>query len=96
MLKKLKLYATVAVLFTLLGTSINADMFDPLRPEEERELRGGEQRSVGLGFQEVETKGGDKRVEFKPLESLFGSRQSRENNRNNRYIERNRNYPSNR
>jgi hypothetical protein len=79
----------VAALFALLGiANINADAFDVLRPDDEREEPNGDQRSVGLGFVEVETKGGQKRTEFKPLESMFGgNRSSREERRSNRYYD---------
>ena len=83
MCKNYGLYAAAAV-FMLLSAGVQADWFDFMRPEGEREARNSEQRPVGPGLVEIETESGQTRTEVKPLESLFGGSRSRNDRRDNR------------
>ena len=82
MFKNNSLYALTA-LFALLSATIQADMFDVVRPPEQRAVPGGEKRPTAFpGLVEEETESGSE-VRVEPLEWLTGGRRS--DNRNRHY-----------
>jgi hypothetical protein len=75
--KNYTLFAAAA-LFALVGANINADMFDFLRPESQREVPGGAKRQTPIpGLVETDTRGGGTAVEVQPLEWLAGGTSGR-------------------
>lgn len=73
MYRNYRLYAAIA-LFALAGATVKGDMFDALRPSDQREISGGAQRPTIIpGVVDVDTASGTK-PEVKPLEWLTGGR----------------------
>jgi hypothetical protein len=62
---------------------MQADWFDAARPEDEREDYDRGTRRSGLLHQEVTTRSGRKRREFKPVESILGWGRSNNSDYNN-------------
>jgi hypothetical protein len=73
MLRKFSIGSCGLYLFVVMSTMVQADVLDFLRPEEERQS-SRQQKNLGLGFTEYETKSGRKRSHWDPLASFNAPR----------------------
>jgi hypothetical protein len=80
----------VVAIVAILGGSllVKADWGDAFRPEEKREDYSKPSRNAGFLTQEYETEEGEKRVGFKPVESIFGIERRERGDKENQYRRR--------